>query len=146
MDVDVYERRRLNLIKLLQSVRAVDLAERSKVAATRITAYKKKPGERGSKRMTEDTARKLERAAGKPPRWLDELRAQGETDAPENAKPDKLLTWIATLAQGLDQNGREKLMVYAETLYLPGPRPSDVATTSPVPPAPPPIPKRVRHK
>ena len=62
MDVDVYERRRLNLIELLQSVRAVDLAERSKVAATRITAYKKKPGERGSKRMTEDTARKLERA------------------------------------------------------------------------------------
>lgn len=69
--MDIFERRRQRLLDILGEMSAVDLSERSGIAASLISRYKLPAGQPGVKRIGEMNARKLEHAAYKPEGWLD---------------------------------------------------------------------------
>lgn len=83
MAMDLYELRRLNLIKLLDGgeVLAAEIARKTGIAASTISAYRMDPSKKGHKNMTEQTARRIESAVRKPARWLDEQHSSKGPEA-----------------------------------------------------------------
>lgn len=79
--MDVYEARRANLIALLGpggSITAAELSRRTGIAQSQFTVYQYEPHRKGFKRISEETARRIEAlfpARGK--RWLDEQHSPG---------------------------------------------------------------------
>ena len=70
--MEVFDRRRLKLIEMLQGITAAELSRKSGVSASYISRCLKTPDEDGYKTIGEVTARKLEAGARKPEGWLDD--------------------------------------------------------------------------
>lgn len=70
--MEVFDRRRLKLIEMLQGITAAELSRKSGVSPSYISRCLKTPDEDGYKTIGEVTARKLEVGARKPEGWLDD--------------------------------------------------------------------------
>lgn len=69
--MDVYDRRRDNLIELLKTISAAELSRKSGVSPSYISRCLKTAEDRGYKTIGEVTARKFESGGKKPEGWLD---------------------------------------------------------------------------
>ena len=97
-DMDIYERRRLNLRRLLGTISQAELARRSGVAASYISRALREPGDDGYKNIGEVTARKLEAGAKKREGWMDvELSLLESVTAGAMPEPPPLATHIKPL-------------------------------------------------
>lgn len=81
--MEIHERRRLNLLKILEAMPAAELSRTAdNIAESMITGYRKEAGEKGARNIGEAVARKLERAARKPEGWLDKPPGWTQADVP----------------------------------------------------------------
>ena len=107
----VYERRRVRLREVLRDISQADLARRSKISPTTISRYLKEPGTKGAKNISEENARKIEGAAGKPENWLDKQTTPSVALAPTplaplqepSAKPMSLALALPVVLEALSQ-------------------------------------------
>lgn len=115
--MDIFSRRRQQLVEILKSTSVSQLHKASGVAASSISScLKQLPDGRYLRNIGEVTARKLERGAKKPEGWLDGLVSQDGASTPykPSITTEYAVDWIGVALEKMnDQERRDVAAIFS---------------------------------